>query len=69
MDIHQLCIVREPDLAQWFLKSYLPEGRWHSLLRLITIQDLRKELMDLALQKRWSREQNVLARRQSLRKC
>lgn len=30
---------------------------------------LRKELMDLALQKRWSREQNVLARRQSLRKC
>ena len=26
-------------------------GRWHSLLRLIIIQDLRKELMDLALQK------------------
>lgn len=37
MDIHQLCIVREPDLAQWFLKSCLPEGRWHSLLRLIII--------------------------------
>ena len=25
--------------------------------------------MDLALQKRWSRAQNALARRQSLRKC
>lgn len=25
-------------------------------------QDLRKELMDLALQKRWSRAQNALAR-------
>lgn len=21
VDIHQLCIVREPDLAQWFLKA------------------------------------------------
>ena len=28
-----------------------------------------EELMDLALQKRWSRAQNALARRQSLRKC
>lgn len=36
---------------------------------LIIFQDLRKELMDLALQKRWSRAQNALARRQSLRKC
>lgn len=27
MDIHQLCIVREPDLAQWFLKSWSAGGQ------------------------------------------